>query len=81
LGYTIDDGCAFTFSQYCGKLQVSTMVSITVTSDMTRGEDYLFSCCLFKSHHGESIFIAGTSVYHNPDVLGKCVKNFRRTGH
>lgn len=86
LGHTVDDGCAellytFTFSQYCEKLQIFIMVPIAMTSDMTRGEAYLMSCDLFKSHHGESIFIAGTSVYHNPDVSGKRVKNFRRTRH
>lgn len=80
------DGCAellytFTFSQYCGKLQVFVTVSIAMTSDVTRGEAYLISCCLFRSHCGESVFIAGTSVYHNPDILGKRVKNFRRTRH
>lgn len=85
LGYTMDDGSAellytFTFSQYCGKLQVFIMVS-TVTSDRAGGETYLISCCFIKSHHGGSIFIAGTSVYHNPDLLGKHVKNFRRTRH
>lgn len=86
MGYTVDDGCAevlytFFFSQYCGKLWVFILLPIAMASDVTRGEAYLVSCCLFKSHHGGSIFIAGTSVYHNPDVLGKRVKNFRRTRH
>lgn len=57
------------------------MVSVARTSGMTRAEAYLISCCLFKSHHGGSIFIAGTSVCHDPDVLGKGVRNFMRTRH
>lgn len=52
-----------------------------MTSDVTRGQACLISCCLFKAHPGESIFIAGTPVYCNPDVLGKCVKDFRRARH
>lgn len=52
-----------------------------MTCDVTRGQPCLISCCLYKGHPGESIFIAGTSVYPNPDVLGKCVKNFRRARH
>lgn len=57
------------------------ITSIAVTYDMAKGKAYLISCYLFKSYYEESVFIVGMSVYHNPDVLCKRVKNFKRTGH
>lgn len=84
LGNSIDEGSwapSPSVSRKLGNLQIFLMVAIAMTSDVARGQACLISCCLFKAHPRESIFIAGTSVYRNPDVLGKCVRNFGRARH
>lgn len=60
----------------CAMLYVA--VPIAMVSDMTRGEAYLIVCYLLQLFYGESVFLIGIPVYHNPDVLGNCVKNCKR---